>query len=317
MKAVIWSAYGTPERLSVQDVMPPVPKPNQVLIQVHVSTVTAGDCRMRGLNVPAGFGLLMRLAFGLFKPRKKIPGMDFAGEVIGIGDQVTQFQIGDRVFGSTGMALGAHAQYLCMEEHKALVKLPDGLSYTDGAALIFGGTTALHFLQERIKPDMQVLINGASGAVGSAAVQLCKTAGARVTGVCSGANAELVLGLGADVVIDYTRQDFTQNGAAYDLILDAVGNLTYVQCKSSLQEAGQLILINADLKTILGSVLQPAVVCGVAEEGKALLVSLLAAYQCSRIKPVIDRVYALEEIVEAHRYVDTGRKRGSVVLQIK
>lgn len=317
MKAVIWTAYGAPEVLSVQEVASPVPKPHEVLVSVHASAVTTGDCRMRGLRVPVGFALPMRLVLGLFKPRKTIPGMDFAGEVVAVGQRVTEFSVGDRVLGTTGMALGAHAQNICIGERKALIKLPDSMPYMDAAALVFGGTTALHFLQARVQPGMSVLINGACGAVGSAAVQLCSSMGALVTGVCSGVNTAQVLALGAHQVVDYTQQDFTTSGVEYDLVLDAVGNVTYAQSKAYLARDGRLILLNASLGELLISLFRPQVICGVAQESKALLQALLDAYQSASISPLIDRVYPLEEIVEAHRYVDTGRKRGNVVLCLK
>lgn len=317
MKAVIWMAYGTPDVLEVQDLEEPTPKNHEVLVKIASSAVTTGDCRMRRFDVPSGFWLPARLAFGLLKPRKKITGMDFSGEVVAVGKGVSLFKKGDRVFGTTGMALGANSEYTCIAENKALIKIPDSISYTDAVSLIFGGITALYFLQGKIKQDSKVLINGASGSVGSSAVQVSKNYGAKVTGICSGSNRELVLSIGADKVIDYTNNDFSDNGVVYDVILDTVGNLSYASCKRSLSKSGKLILINAGLGTIISSLVKKNLICGVALESKELLQEILRLYETKRLKPVIDKVYSLEKIVEAHRYVDKGHKKGNVVLTIE
>ena len=317
MKAVIWMAYGTPDVLEVQDLEEPTPKNHEVLVKIASSAVTTGDCRMRRFDVPSGFWLPARLAFGLLKPRKKITGMDFSGEVVAVGKGVSLFKKGDRVFGTTGMALGANSEYTCIAENKALIKIPDSISHTDAVSLIFGGITALYFLQGKIKQDSKVLINGASGSVGSSAVQVSKNYGAKVTGICSGSNRELVLSIGADKVIDYTNNDFSDNGVVYDVILDTVGNLSYASCKRSLSKSGKLILINAGLGTIISSLVKKNLICGVALESKELLQEILRLYETKRLKPVIDKVYSLEKIVEAHRYVDKGHKKGSVVLIIE
>lgn len=317
MKAVIWMAYGTPDVLEVQDLEEPTPKNHEVLVKIASSAVTTGDCRMRRFDVPSGFWLPARLAFGLLKPRKKITGMDFSGEVVAVGKGVSLFKKGDRVFGTTGMALGANSEYTCIAENKALIKIPDSISHTDAVSLIFGGITALYFLQGKIKQDSKVLINGASGSVGSSAVQVSKNYGAKVTGICSGSNRELVLSIGADKVIDYTNNDFSDNGVVYDVILDTVGNLSYASCKRSLSKSGKLILINAGLGTIISSLVKKNLICGVALESKELLQEILRLYETKRLKPVIDKVYSLEKIVEAHRYVDKGHKKGNVVLTIE
>lgn len=310
-------AYGTPDVLEVQDLEEPTPKNHEVLVKIASSAVTTGDCRMRRFDVPSGFWLPARLAFGLLKPRKKITGMDFSGEVVAVGKGVSLFKKGDRVFGTTGMALGANSEYTCIAENKALIKIPDSISHTDAVSLIFGGITALYFLQGKIKQDSKVLINGASGSVGSSAVQVSKNYGAKVTGICSGSNRELVLSIGADKVIDYTNNDFSDNGVVYDVILDTVGNLSYASCKRSLSKSGKLILINAGLGTIISSLVKKNLICGVALESKELLQEILRLYETKRLKPVIDKVYSLEKIVEAHRYVDKGHKKGSVVLIIE
>ncbi|MBB3167402.1 NAD(P)-dependent alcohol dehydrogenase [Simiduia aestuariiviva] len=314
MKAAIWTAYGTPDVLQVQEVDKPIPKDNEVLIRIAASTVTAGDSRMRRCDVPSGFWLPSRLAFGLFKPRKTITGMDFSGEVVAVGKGVSLFKTGDRVFGSTGMALGTNAEYTCIAENKSIINIPNSISHTDAVALIFGGITALHFLTGRIKQGSKVLINGASGSVGSAAVQLAKSFGAEITGICSGGNRDLVLSLGADKVIDYTKNEFANDVVVYDVILDAVGNLSYAGCKKSLSKSGILILINAGLGTIISSLFNRQVICGVAVESKERLHEILRLYESKQLMPVIDKTYPLEKIAEAHRHVDTGHKKGNVVI---
>ena len=314
MKAAIWTAYGEPEVIKFQEVKTPTPKSDQVLVRVESSAVTSGDCRMRRFDIPKGMRLPSRLAFGVFKPRKNILGMNFSGEVVAVGKRVSQFNIGDRVLGSTGMALGANAEFLCIAEGEALVRVPDSISHTDAVSLIFGGVTALHFLKGIVKQGNNVLINGASGSVGSAAVQLSKYYGANVSGVCSSSNKEWVLTLGADEVIDYTTTDFTKEDQKYDVILDTVGNLSYSKCKTSLTQTGRLILINAGLGTMLQSLFNNKLVCGVAQENKVVLQEVLDLLLSENLKPTIDRVYPLDEIEAAHRYVDTGHKKGNVVL---
>jgi NADPH:quinone reductase-like Zn-dependent oxidoreductase len=317
MKAVIWTAYGTPDVLKVQDVEKPTPKNNEVLVKIASSTVTAGDCRMRRFDVPSGLWLPARLAFGLFKPRKNITGMDFSGEVAAVGKGGSLFKKGDRVFGTTGMALGTNSEYTCIAENKALINIPSSISHADAVSLIFGGITALHFLKGKIEQGNKVLINGASGSVGCAAVQVSKNYGAEVTGICSGGNRDLVLSIGADKVIDYTKIGFADNGVVYDVILDTVGNLSYVGCKKSLSESGKLILINAGLGTIISSLFNKKLVCGVALESKERLQEIMRLYESKRLKPVIDKVYPLEKIAEAHRYVDKGHKKGNIVLTME
>ncbi|GHG06185.1 NAD(P)-dependent alcohol dehydrogenase [Thalassotalea marina] len=314
MKAAIWTAYGNPTVLKVEEIEKPIPKNNEILVKVYSSAVTTGDCRMRRFDVPNGMWLLTRLAFGVFKPRKSVSGMDFSGEVFAVGHDVSQFKVGDRVFGTTGMELGANADYLCIAQDKAVVTIPSSITYTDAAALIFGGLAVLHFLKGIINVGSKVLINGASGAVGSAAIQISKHFEADVTGVCSSGNTALVVSIGADNVIDYTKENFTDNGEVYDVILDTVGNLSYNKCQKSLAKGGKLILINAGLGTILSSLFNRQLICGVAEENKALLLEILKLYQSNGFKPVIDEVYPLNEIVKAHEYVDKGHKKGNVVL---
>lgn len=316
MKAIGWTAYGEPEVLKLIDIEIPTPKDNQVLIRIHATAVTTGDCRLRGIKVPFGMQFLTRLAFGITKPRKLIPGMDFSGEVELIGNKVNTFNKGDRVFGTTGMDLGANAEYTCIDENKAIIKIPNSLSYENAVSFVFGGLTAVHFLRDKvkIKNGDQVLINGASGAVGTASIQIAKYYGAEVTGICSLKNHDLVKSLGADKMIDYTKEDFSTNGKTYDVILDTVGNLSFSRCQKSLKKLGRVILINAGLGTIFQSFINKKLVCGVAGESKESLSFLIELVNSGKLTPVIDSVYPLENAVEAHRHVDNGHKKGNVIL---
>lgn len=318
MKAIAWTKYGVPDVLKGKEFKKPAPKRNEVLIKIHASTVTAGDCRLRALNVPIGFWIPTRLAFGLIKPRAKIIGMEISGEIASIGKAVTLFKKGDRVYGTTGMRLGANAQYICLPEKSALVKAPLHTSHEQAVATIFGGLTAIHFLRDKAKlrRGQKILINGASGAVGTVSIQLAKYLGAEVTGVCSTSNMDLVKSLGAKKVIDYTKENILENNESYDVILDAVGNLSLPQCKALLAKEGKLILINAGLFTNLMSIFNKQVICGVAGESKERLSFLRERIEAGDITAVIDMVYPLEQTATAHRYVDKGHKKGSVVISI-
>jgi NADPH:quinone reductase-like Zn-dependent oxidoreductase len=319
MKAVEWTAYGAPEVLRLIETDTPEIKDNEVLIKVCSSTVSIGDARMRSFDVPLGFWLPTRLMLGLFKPRFRIAGMDFSGVIESVGAQVTKFQVGDEVFGTTGMQMGANAEYVALRDDGVFVRKPDYLTHDEAVAIPFGGLTAIHFLKHKagVSRGQQVLINGASGAVGTTSVQLARHLGAEVTGVCSGGNAELVRGLGAGHVIDYTREDVLQSQTRYDAILDTVGNLPLSRCKKLLKSGGKLIAINADLRTNLAALFRSDLISGVAGENLADLEYLRDLAEQGHITPVIDRVFTLDEIVEAHRYVDSGHKRGNVVLSVE
>lgn len=316
MKAIAWTNYGSPEVLKLIELEKPTPKKDEVLIKIHASSVTAGDCRLRAFKVPTGFWLPTRLVFGVTKPRNKISGMDVSGEIESVGSEVTLFKKGDLVYGTTGMKLGANAEYTCLPESAALVAKPNNSNHQQAAAVIFGGMTAIHFLKDKasLQRGQKVLINGASGAVGTAAIQLANYLGAEVTAVCSTANIDLVKSLGATTVIDYTQDDVTQQNETYDVILDTVGNLSFAQCKRQLTEQGKAILINTGLLTNLSSLFRHNLICGVAAETKENLSFLRARVEAGDIKAVIDRSYPLAETAEAHRYVDTGRKKGNVVI---
>ena len=252
MKAIVYERYGPPEILQLKEVEKPTPKDNEILIKTHATTVTSGDWRVRSLNVPVGFGLIMRLVFGISKPKQPILGSELAGVVESVGKDVTKFKVGDPVFAFSDAAMGCHAEYKCMPQDGAVVVKPPSLSYDEAAALSFGGTTALDFLRRgKLQSGEKVLINGASGGVGTAAVQLAKHFGAIVTGVCSTANMELVRSLGASHVIDYTKEDFTQNGETYDVIVDTVGTAPFSRSKASLKEGGRLLMVLGGLPDML------------------------------------------------------------------
>ena len=319
MKAAVYHRYGPPEVVRIEEVPRPDPKTHELLIRVKATTVSAGDSRLRSARVPPGFGVLMRLGFGLVGPRKPILGWEFAGDVAAVGPSVSRFAPGDRVF---GVRMGSHAEYVVASDD-SVAPMPRNLRYEDAAALVFGGMTSLFYLRDkaRIQPRERVLINGASGAVGTAAVQLAKHFGATVTGVCSAANMELVRSLGAARVIDYAKENFSQAGDTYDVILDAVGNCTFSRCERALAPGGRLLLVVGSLGQMLGAMLRPSragrkVLTGVGTARRKDLVYLGELAESGAFKPVIDRTYPLARIADAHAYVDTGRKKGSVVITL-
>jgi len=324
MKAIIYETYGPPEVLQLRQVEKPSPKSNEILIKVHASSVTTGDVNLRGFTfVPAGFGLLTRLVFGLRKPKKQILGVEFSGEVETVGKDVKQFKPGDRVFGLDGVNFGAYAEYKCVAESAGITTMPAGLTFEEAASISNGALTALTFLRNmgRIQKGQKVLINGASGSVGSAAVQIAKYFETDVTGVCSASNADLVLSLGADRVIDYTREDFTKNGETYDIIFDTVGKTTFSSVKDSLKPAGLYLAGSGGLREMFQMSLNSLsggkkVFTGPSSERREDLVFIKDLVEKGSLKPVIDKIYPLEQIVEAHRYVDTGRKKGNVAIRI-
>lgn len=322
MQAMVRTEYGPPEVMHLATMPKPTPRDHEVLIRVHATTVTSGDCRMRSLNVPRGFGPIIRLVMGINKPRMTVLGTEFAGVIEEVGKDVTGFKVGDRVFGMAGMKMGAHAEYLCISEKGTMALTPANLSHQQAASLPFGGTTMLDFYRRGgLKAGNRVLVNGASGAVGVAAIQIARHLGAEVTAVCSARNAELVRSLGASKVIDYTREDFAKGTETYDIIVDAVGNAPFERSQKVLRSGGRLLLVLATLPQMLASLGQSLsgkkVVAGPITE-KAEDVQLLARWaQEGHLKPVVDREYTFTQMPEAHRYVDTGRKRGSVVVTVQ
>jgi len=323
MKAIVYERYGPPDVLQLKEVGKPIPKDNEVLIKIHATTVTSGDWRVRSLNVPVGFGLISRLVFGVSKPRQPILGTELAGEIELVGKDVRKFKVGDQVFGFSGARMGCHAEYKCMPENGAVALKPPNLTYHEAAAISFGGTTALDFFRRgKLQSGERVLVNGASGGVGTAAVQLAKHFGADVTGVCSTANVELVRSLGANHVIDYAKEDFTQNGETYDVIVDTAGTAPFSRSKGSLKKGGRLLLVLGGLPDLLripwvSMMSSKKIIAGPAAERVADLRFLAKLAEAGEFKPVIDRRYPFEQIAEAHRYVDTGRKKGNVIITLE
>lgn len=325
MKAIVYTQYGPPDVLQPREVEKPRPGANEVLIKVYAATVTTGDVNMRGFTfVPPGFGPLPRLMFGIKKPRRTILGTELAGVVEAVGQDVTLFKPGDPVFGIDSVTVGAYAEYVCRPEKSALVLKPANMSYEEAAAVPFGAGTALYFLRDssNIQPGQKVLINGASGGVGTYAVQLARYLGAQVTGVCSSANIELVRSLGADQVIDYTQADFTRSSATYDIILDTVvGKTCFARCKDALKPKGLYLAVAGAPKELLQMLWTSMlggkkVIFGAANESRAALIFLKELIETGEIKAVIDRRFPLAQTAEAHRYVDKGHKRGSVVINV-
>ena len=322
MKAIVCTKYGPPEVLQLKEVEKPTPKDNEVLIKIFATTVTSGDMRMRSFKVPPLPWLPMRIIMGFRGPRKKIFGTDLAGEIESVGKDVKLFKKGDQIFGSTG-GFGAHAEYVCLSEEEVLATKPINMTYEEAAPVFFAGHTALHFLRKgNIQSGQKVLIYGASGAVGTFAVQLARYFGAEVTGVCSTTNLEMVKSLGADKVIDYTKEDFTKSGETYDIIFDTVGKSPFSGCVKSLKKKGfYLRAVHMTLSPIVRGLWtsmtsSKKVIGGVATEHKEDLIFLKELIEAGKIKPVIDRRYPLEQIAEAHGYVEKGHKRGNVVITL-
>jgi len=323
MKAIVYERYGPPDVLEFKEVEKPTPKDNEVLIKIHATTVTTGDWRARSLDVPVGFGLMSRLFFGVSRPRQPILGTELAGEVESVGKDVSKFKVGDQVFAFPGAGMGCHAEYKCMPEDGMVALKPRNLTYDEAAAISFGGTTALNFFRRgRLQSGERVLVNGASGGVGTAAVQLARHFGADVTGVCSTARVELVRSLGANHVIDYTKEDFTRNGETYDVIVDIAGTAPFSRSKGSLKEEGRLLLVLGGLPDMLqipwiSMTSSKRVIAGPAAASAEDLRFLAMLAEAGEFKPVIDRRYPFEQIAEAHRYVDTGHKKGNVVITLE
>jgi NADPH:quinone reductase-like Zn-dependent oxidoreductase len=326
MKAILHTKFGSPDELQLKEVEKPVPGDNDVLIKIHATTVTSTDCNARNFTfVPWLFQLPARLfVFGLFRPRINILGFDLAGEIEAVGADVKRFREGDHVFGTPGTAFGAHAQYTCMPEDGVLATKPAGMPWEEAAAVFLGGSTALFFIRDKgnIQPGQKILVNGASGGVGTFAVQLAKHFGAEVTGVCSTTNIEMVKTLGVDKVIDYTKEDFTRNGETYDCIFDVVGKVSFSRCKSSLKPNGIFLACLMGLTELVQMVWTSMiggkrVIGGVAPENVEDLNFLKKLIEAGKVKPVIDRCYPLERTAEAFRYVEKGHKKGNVVITIQ
>ena len=320
MKAIVCTKYGPPDVLRLKEVGKPVPKDNEVLIKVHASTVTAGDVWIRSSTYAPWFWIFGRIMYGLTKPRRTIPGNELSGEIEAVGRDITRFKVGDQVYGiiwKTSFG-GANAEYKCLPEDGVAIK-PANMTYEEAAAVPIGGLTALVLLRKgKIQSGQKVLIYGASGSVGTFAVQLAKHFGAEVTGVCSTSNIEMVRSLGADKVIDYLKEDFTQSGQIYDVIFDAVRKTSFSRCKSSLKRKGTFITVDWPLLTTLWASISGSrkVVFGIANRIEDLTF-LRELIEAGKLKSVIDRSYPLEQTAEAHMYVNKGHKKGNVLITIE
>ena len=319
MRTVKYDRFGPPEVLRLEEVDKPVPRDDEVLIRVRASTVTSAECQMR-----AGRPLWGRVVLGFWRPRRRMRtlGLELAGEVEAVGRGVRRFQRGDEVFGFAGFNVGACADYKCLPEKASLALKPANTTYDEAAAAVDGATTALFFLRDkgRTQRGEKVLVNGAAGSIGTYAVQLAKHFGAEVTGVCGGRNAELVRSLGADHVVDYTRENFTENGERYDIVFDAVGRTSFAACRGSLTRTGRYLattgLINYPLSVWTAVRGGPRVISGMSVDKNAALDFLRDLIEADRLRIIIDRRYPLERIVDAHRYVDAGHKTGNVVISV-
>lgn len=321
MKAMITTSYGSPDVFKLENVAKPVPTSNQVLIKIYASAVTKADTMMR-----TGSPFIGRLFTGIRKPKHAIWGTGFAGVIESIGSEVTLFKVGQKVFGESIDTMGAYAEYITVPENGIIAHLPKNLNFEEAAGICDGGITSLNFLVNlgNIKAGQKVLINGASGSLGTAAIQIAKHYGAEVTGVCSSNNRDLVKKIGADHVIDYTLQDFTLSESSYDLIYDTVGTRSYKECSKALTEQGiylspvlgMRLIANMVLTAIFGKKKAKFSATGALplQETKRLMDQLLEIVEVGDMKPVIDRAYPLEQLAQSHRYVDAGHKKGNVVL---
>ncbi|HEY0070263.1 MAG TPA: NAD(P)-dependent alcohol dehydrogenase [Chloroflexia bacterium] len=327
MKAIVWTKYGPPDGLQLREVEKPAPKDNEVLIRVHASTVTAGDILLRGLKLPILLRLPARLFLGLMRPtRIKVLGQELAGEIEAVGKDVTRFRKGDQVFAWTDFRLGAYAEYACLREKGVLAIKPSNMTYEEAAALPVGGLEAVHFLRKaNIQAGQNVLIYGAGGSIGTFAIQLARYFGADVTGVDSAGKLDMLRSIGADHVIDYKREDFTKSGKTYDVIFDVIGKSPFSRSMGTLTENGRYLLGNPPLSHMVrarwneGSTGKKVIswTARTASEIAEDLDFLKELLEAGKIRPVIDRCYPLEQTAEAHRYVETGQKKGNVVITLE
>jgi NADPH:quinone reductase-like Zn-dependent oxidoreductase len=327
MQAVVWTKYGPPEVLELREVEKPAPKDDEILIRIYATTVTQGDCEMRSLKFPIYLNFAMRIWRGFLKPKKNsIMGTELAGEIEVVGKDVTHFKEGDQVFGAAGMGFGANAEYICLPEQPGEMEggvtiKPANMTFEEAATVPFGGRDALHFLRlGKIQSGQKILINGAGGSIGTFAVQLAKLDGAEVTAVDSTAKLDMLRSLGADHVIDYTQEDFTQQGQIYDVIFDVVGKVSFSRGNKVLKENGTYLLANPVSQMIQGlwtrMTSSKKVITQTASGTIEDLIFLRGLIEAGKIRTVIDRSYPLEQIVEAHRYVETGAKQGNVVITV-
>jgi len=329
MKAIVWTKYGSPDGLQLKELEKPVPKDDQILVKIHATTITAGDCEMRRLELPLGLSFPVRIYAGLINP-KRIPilGQELAGVVEAVGANVKSYKVGDQVFGTTGFGFGAYAEYICLPEKPddaqgTLAPRPSNLTYEEAAAVPTAGFEALHFLRKAdIQPGRKVLIVGAGGSIGTFAIQLARHFGAEVTGVDSTEKMDMLRSIGANYVIDYTKDDYTRNGETYDLIIDVVGRRGVSRRLKLLKPGGYYFLAYAGLSHILLSLWtsvtsKKKLKIESSSQRKEDLMFLKELLEAGKLKPVIDKSYPLEQVPEAHRYVETGGKKGNVVIVIR
>ena len=326
MKAIVWTAYGSPEGLQLREVETPIPTDNEVRIKIHATTVTAGDCEMRRLQLPLMLGLPMRLAVGLRRPTSKtILGMELAGEVESLGRDVQRFKVGDQVFGIPTFYQGTYAEYVCLPEQSdegVLAIKPANITFQQAAAVPVGGLEALHYLREgNVQSGERILINGAGGTIGTMAVQLAKHFGAAVTAVDTSAKSDMLRSIGAEQLIDFRREDFTQRGETYDVIFDVVGKASFSGSIRSLRENGRYLSANPRLSQMVRGALTARtsgkrVITGTTKHHAKDLILLKELIEAGKIAPVIDRNFPLEQVPEAHRYIERGGKKGNVVITV-
>lgn len=331
MKAIFFTEYGSPAVLQLKEVAKPTPKDNEILVRIHATPVNYGDLTARNFahltssefNMPALLFVPARISFGWNKPKINILGSELAGQVEAVGKQVTRFKPGDQVFAYVGMNMGANAEYICLPENGTVALKPANLSYDEAATLPYGAVMAVSLLKKaRLQPGQKVLINGASGGIGAMAVQLAKYYGAEVTGVCGTPRLEYVKSLGADKVIDYTQQDFTQNGETYDLIFDILGRSSFSRCKGSLKPQGIYLLASFKSQALFDMLWtsltgrKQRVICAMADEKAENLVFIKELVEAGKVKALIDKRFPLEKTAEAHRYIEKGHKQGQVVITV-
>jgi len=318
MKTAYYEKYGPPNVVIIKDAPKPTPKKDEILVKVVSAPITVGDTRIRGARFPKGFSVLARLALGVFGPRKKVLGICFSGVVESVGPEVANFKAGDEICGMTGIRMGTHAEYVVVKNTGSIAKKPKSVSHEDTAGMLFGGTSALFFLRNKAKVTKgeTVLINGASGAVGTNAVQIAKFLGAEVTAVTSTQNIQLVTSLGAQNVIDYTKESVLRSTNTFDVVLDAVGNISIKSGLKLLKQNGRLVLMVASFGQILASGSKKQVITGTATEKKEDIKFLLSLLEKGQLEAVIDKIYPFSEIVDAHKHVDSGNKTGNVIVRM-
>lgn len=330
MKAMVYTQYGSPDVLRLQEIEKPSPGVNEILVKVAATSVNYGDVVARNFgnlsaqefNMPAPLLFLARLGFGFSKPKKQVLGSEFSGTVEAVGSRVRLFKPGDAVFGYRGMAMGANAAYLCLPEDGVVARKPENMSFAETAVIPYGATTAFGLLQKmKLQPGQKILINGASGGIGSAAVQIARALGAEVTGVCSTRNVALVKALGATRVIDYTKEDFTRLDEQYDMVLDVLGRSSFAACRRVLGENGRYYLASFKMKPLLqmawtAIASQQKVICLLAPESRESLLEIKKLMEAGKLKAFIDKTFPLEQLAEAHRYVENKHHQGHVAVQV-